>query len=73
MSQSEIDKTETFFEKAKLRGANVQEFTCSCGHVNKALAPDIEDEVWDSMTFCPSCEKAYFKKVTKTGCEVKEL
>lgn len=73
MSKSEIDKTEKFYEKAKERGANIQAFTCSCGYENKALAPNVNGDVWDSMTFCPSCDKAYFKKVTKTGCEVEEL
>ncbi|ENM4022602.1 hypothetical protein DDN27_003471 [Vibrio cholerae] len=73
MSNSNIEKTEKFFERAKERGASIQTFTCSCGYINKALAPSIEGEVWDSMTFCPKCDKAYFKKVTTTQCEVEAL
>lgn len=73
MSKQNIDETEKFFETAKQRGANIQTFMCSCGYENKALAPDTDGAVWDSMTFCPSCDKAYFKKVTKNGCEVVEL
>lgn len=73
MSKTDIERTEAFYEKAIERGANVQTFTCSCGHMNKDLAPTSDNEVWDSMTFCPNCDKAYFKKVSKTGCEVEEL
>lgn len=73
MSKSDIQRTYAFYQKAHERGANVQTFTCSCGHINKTLAPTNDGEVWDSMTFCPNCDKAYFKKVTKTDCWVEEL
>ncbi len=73
MSKSDIERTEKFYKKAKERGANIQTFECSCGFENKTLAPENDSDIWDSMTFCPKCEKAYFKTVTNTDCEVLEL
>lgn len=74
MSKQQIEEYELFFGKAVERGANVLSFTCSgCGFENKSLAPEHEEYVWDSLVFCPSCEKAFFKVVTSKTIDIEEL
>lgn len=72
--QDAIHKQNQFFKNAESRGANVLSFNClGCGFSVKTLAPEIEGATWDSMTFCPNCDKAYFKIVTHNQVEVEML
>lgn len=73
MSKKQMQEHDNFFNKAKARGANILSFECCCGFTIKTLAPKTEGAPWHSVTFCPDCYKAYFKKVTTTQCEVEEL
>ncbi|MBN8107733.1 hypothetical protein [Vibrio vulnificus] len=74
MSEQNVKKHNKFFDRAEKRGANVIAFEClECGFSVRNLAPEAEGEVWDSMTFCPSCETAYYKTVVQDDIEVLKL
>lgn len=74
MTKQQVQEHNKFFDQAEERGANVIPFDCfKCGFTVRNLAPDTEGVVWDSMTFCPECESAYFKKVSKNDLEVEKL
>lgn len=74
MSEQQVQEHNKFFDRAEERGANVIPFDCfECGFTVRNLAPNLESEVWDSMAFCPNCEAAYFKKVSKSNLEVEKL
>ena len=74
MCEQQVKESNKYFNSAEKKGANVMSFDClGCGFTVKSLAPEAEGEVWDSMTFCPNCDKTYFKIVTNDSLGVKAL
>ena len=74
MCEQQVKESNKYFENAEKKGAHVMSFDClGCGFTVKSLAPEVEGEVWDSMTFCPNCDKTYFKIVTNVSMGVKAL
>ncbi|MEZ8102120.1 hypothetical protein [Vibrio bivalvicida] len=74
MTKQQVQEHNKFFDRAEERGANVIPFDCfECGFTVRNLAPETKGEVWDSMTFCPKCETAYYKTVVQDDMEVVKL